>query len=66
MQEDEVVELYLQVGWGALSSWPLGEVAVLPLSWLKVERGELVAAGGGPPNTERLLLITRYANLEEL
>lgn len=66
MQEDEVVELYLQVGWGVLLSWPLGEAAVFSLSCLEVERGELMAAGGGAPNTEHLLLQTRDASLEEL
>lgn len=66
MQEDEVVELYLQVGWGGLPSWPLGEAAVLSLSWLRAERGELMATGGGAPNTERLLLLTRDESLEEL
>lgn len=43
-----------------------GEVAVLSLSWLEVERGELVVTGGGAPNTEHLLLLTRNESLEEL
>lgn len=41
MHEDELVELYLQVGRGVLSSQPLGEAAVLTL-WVGWRRHEIL------------------------